>query len=89
MVDSLASSSSTLVGAQKSLQFGRRRASKQLRTGFSFSRPRNIFFQATCQSQLNFFCWGQEKDFCLFSDRHLWPGKRLLYLQNFALCVLP
>ena len=22
------------------------------------------------------------------NDRHLWPGKRLLYLQNFALCIL-
>ena len=66
MVDSLASSSSTLVGAQKSLQFGRRRASKQLRTGFSFSRPRNIFFQATCQSQLNFFVGVKKKTFVFF-----------------------
>ena len=34
--------------------------------GFSFFRPRNIFFSATCHSQPDFFCWGQKKTFVFF-----------------------
>ena len=55
------------------------------KTGFSFFRPRNIFFQATCHSSLIFLLGLRKRTFVFFLDRHLWPGKRLLCLQNFAL----
>ena len=53
-----------------------------------FQTPEHLFPSHMPFSTLNFLL-GQKKDICLFSDRHLWPGKRLLYLQNFAFCVLP
>ena len=54
-----------------------------------FSDPRTSFSKPHAILNFNFFVGVKKKTFVFFSDHHLWPEKRLLYLQNFALCVLP
>ena len=46
----------------------------------------DIFSKRNCKSEVFFV--RMKKTFIFFLTA-LWPRKRLLYLQNFALCVLP